>query len=746
MSYIDKKKMSAAAAATLGLPAGLAVGQWGGGYLGRLAAPDLWAALNHLPLLHPGSESVATATVVAASALAPMALMPAVRALQKTEALPRWASAPVGLAIAASGVIQFAGALMSGTSMSTLGLGPLFLTAVGCLTGLFAGMPPGKKKSGTKRARRDPDGPWQANWWPMAEARKILSAPDGLILGEACVPVDQPEKIGIAPLLRWRPKGSLLTVAGSGGGKGVSAVVPNCLAWSGPLVVHDPAGETLAVVRGHRQRMGRKVRVISLDDDTDGVNVLESLDPAAKTFPKDVRAVVSWLDKGGDGGKEDDSSFAGLAKSLCVALIMFVLTSPTIPDPERHLGKVRELAASPNLRELLGTMTAMREVGRGTMADNSGFCLGTMKSDKTFAGVTMHFNELTACVNGAEEVLCGAVASGKRFSFSDILQGDTGVFICLPADTLKSEPQIARILLGGLAMLFMRRKERATYDTMFIVDEMPLLGKMDILMTMLTFGRKFGLLLWAIAQDLGQIEEAYGRTGLRSWTATPAITQVLAVNDLETAEMLSKRCGDFTAEQESESTSKGRTRNPTSGSTSDTTSESKQGTRTALVPPDEIMSLMVDDDGNPEEQLLFVRGRRPLRCGLAKYYRRKEMAGLFDDNPFYRPSKPAVQPAARRAAWQTIAAGAWGAAMLALAGVAAVAPLPLMAGDEAVIVGDQPAQLFTLAGRPLDTAPLGWRVRLTAFPRADGYVDVTFYDPHGKVWDVLINKDVLERL
>jgi len=165
--------------------------------------------------------------------------------------------------------------LLAGTALPVaidhLGFGAVAGVMAAAATGALASIPYRRKGRG-KKIRRDPNGPFRAHWWPMKEARKAMSDKSGLILGVACVPSDETDEVERAPLLRWSPDGHLLTVAGSGAGKGVSVVVPNCLGWAGPVVVHDPAGETLAIVRAHRQRMGQTVRVVSLRDDTDGVN------------------------------------------------------------------------------------------------------------------------------------------------------------------------------------------------------------------------------------------------------------------------------------------------------------------------------------------------------------------------------------------------------------------------------------------------------------------------------------------
>lgn len=739
---LDREKM-ATIAAWAGLPAGLALSSVLGNAVGHMAAAPLWRMLSKLPMVNPSAEGVAGFTIAAATAAAPLVLMPVVRTLQRDGTLPSWASAPVGMAVAGAGVGHFVGAvkplLMAGAAMpvviSQIGLAPAIVAAASCVAGLIVSGAPSRKG---KKVKRDPHGPWQADWLPMREARKIMSHRDGLILGEACVPSDEPHKVGISPLLRMKPKGHILSAAGSGAGKGISVVVPNCLGWGGPLVVHDPAAETLPIVRAHREGMGRIVRVVSLGADTDGVNVLEWLDPEAKTFTADVRTVVSWLDHGENGGDGGDESFNGLAKTLTTCLIMFVLTSPDIPEHDRHLLKVRQLGASPNLAELLRTITGMKGVARGAMANAAGMVLRTMQSEETFAGVSMHFDKLTSCLEGMEEILCGMVSDEKRFGLRDILVGDTDFFICLPPTLLASQPQVPRILLGALASCFLNNPARVEHDTLFVVDEMPRLGRMEILSTSRDIARKYALYVWAIVQDLGQVEEYYKKTGVRSWIASPAILQFFGVSDLETAEMLSKRCGDYTAIQESESKSKGRTTTSGSGSSSNTTSQNAQGTRVALIAPDEIMSLAVDKDGVPEEQLLILRGRRPLRCGLPKYFRRKEMAGLVKDNPYYRPPKGKL----RAISSQQAVAAVYGAVLAVVATVTAASPLPLAPGDEVTTIAR--AELFSPdTGRSMGNAVNpGVAAIVVGMERPDHFVEVRF--PTAQEMRALVSVEALE--
>lgn len=48
-------------------------------------------------------------------------------------------------------------------------------------------------------------------------------------------------------------EGHLMTIAPTGAGKGVSASIPACLTWQGPLIVIDPKGEHYAVTARRRR-------------------------------------------------------------------------------------------------------------------------------------------------------------------------------------------------------------------------------------------------------------------------------------------------------------------------------------------------------------------------------------------------------------------------------------------------------------------------------------------------------------
>ena len=95
-----------------------------------------------------------------------------------------------------------------------------------------------------------------------------------------------------------------------------------------------------------------------------------------------------------------------------------------------------------------------------------------------------------------------------------------------------------------------------------------------------------------------------------------------AINDPEMAAYISKRCGDATVEvdqlsQSSQMSASSRTR-------------SKQLARRPLIMPHEVLRMRTD------EQIIFMAGNPPLRCGRAIWFRRADMQACIGENRFYR--------------------------------------------------------------------------------------------------------------
>ncbi|GAA4875914.1 type IV secretory system conjugative DNA transfer family protein [Ferrimonas pelagia] len=455
-----------------------------------------------------------------------------------------------------------------------------------------------------------------AQWMTMAKARERLSN-GSLVIGEAYEPSKAPKLGGKAPLLLADGKGGhLLTVAGSGSGKTVSVAMPNVLNWQGPLVVHDPKGELHQDCHRHRMRMGRKVLQLNpaaLDSDT--LNVLDWLEPDSESVVDNCQAIASWLSDGEGEGK--DQYFDAEAQKLVVTLLLYVLLEPELPSQKRHLGTVRELLVNGYLDRTLKYIAAKE----------AGFAFGVPQqfaselytilttAEGQWAGIFGHASKMTAWLTQPRlaKLVCGDAGRGTLPCKSTV-GTEVDVFVCVPLKTLDANPAVVRLIIGTLLTLKYEIPVQAEpIQTLFLLDEMPRLKRMELLETARDAGRGFGVLLWTIMQDIGQLERYYQSSGRQSWFENAYIKTFFGINDFDTAKMISDSLGTTTQVQQTVSGGRG---------LGDSTSF--QAIARPLLTPEEVMTMTVDEDGNPDEQIVFVRSQPPLRCGMAKHYRRKE--------------------------------------------------------------------------------------------------------------------------
>lgn len=486
-----------------------------------------------------------------------------------------------------------------------------------------------------KRTNKDAHG--SARWMSLSEAKKTFSE-GALVIGEAYTPSKSPSKGGSAPLLTFDGRGHLITVAGSGGGKTTSVAIPNCLSWDGALVVHDPKGELAKDCGPSRKAKGRSVAVFDprLKSASDSINVIDWLDPSSESLISNARAVVSWLGSG-EEPKGDNAIFEGQGRQLVVTALLEVVCNPNVPKEKKTLETVRQLIAHPQLEDILGQIAAKgSSFAFGVAPEYAGELSALAKSaPKTWAGVRFHASELTSWLNMPDiaPIVCGAT-KGTRYSMKDLLSGNLDVFVCIPLKTLDSTPAVSRLLFGGLLnTVYEAFDERGEVKerTLFLMDEMPRLGNMPLLETARDAGRGLGVTLWSIIQDLGQLQKHYGEEGMRSWLENCQVKTFFGISEYSTAEMLSKTLGKETISIQTKGHSSGDSvsGNEVFGSRQTGKSKNEQLLARELLTPDEIMQLAVDENGVPDEQIVLMRNQPPLRCGMAKYYRREKFKSLL---------------------------------------------------------------------------------------------------------------------
>jgi type IV secretory pathway TraG/TraD family ATPase VirD4 len=172
-----------------------------------------------------------------------------------------------------------------------------------------------------------------------------------------------------------------------------------------------------------------------------------------------------------------------------------------------------------------------------------------------------------------------------------------------------------------------RARYRAPERVLFLLDEFDALGPLGVVQRGIALTGGFGAAFWLFLQDLAQLKGTYPEKW-GSFLANADVLQCFGANDLETAEYLSRLCGDATitiaSENRSAGISRGRTAARQEGS-SVTTSE----TARKLLLPDEVRRLP------PDMQLLIVKGNPAILARRLNYLDDAEFTGLADPNPLY---------------------------------------------------------------------------------------------------------------
>ncbi|SMF25738.1 type IV secretion system protein VirD4 [Xaviernesmea oryzae] len=476
----------------------------------------------------------------------------------------------------------------------------------------------------------------EADWMKMGDAARLFPDAGGIVIGEryrvdkdsvAAMPFRAGESQswgagGRSPLLCF--DGSFgsshgIVFAGSGGFKTTSVTIPTALKWGGGLVVLDPSSEVAPMVIDHRRKAGRNVIVLDPATPAIGFNALDWIGRHGNTKEEDIVAVATWImtDNARTASARDDF-FRASAMQLLTSLIADVCLSGHTDEKDQTLRRVRSNLSEPEpkLRERL---TRIYEQSESEFVKENVAVFVNM-TPETFSGVYANAVKETHWLSYPNYA---ALVSGDSFSTDDLAGGEADLFIALDLKVLEAHPGLARVVIGSLLNAIYNRNGEIKGRTLFLLDEVARLGYLRILETARDAGRKYGITLAMIFQSIGQMREAYGgRDATSKWFESASWISFAAINDPDTADYISKRCGDTTVEVDQT--------NRSTGMKGSSRSRSKQLSRRPLIMPHEVLRMRSD------EQIVFTSGNPPLRCGRAIWFRRDDMKACVGQNRFHR--------------------------------------------------------------------------------------------------------------
>ena len=136
------------------------------------------------------------------------------------------------------------------------------------------------------------------------------------------------------------------------------------------------------------------------------------------------------------------------------------------------------------------------------------------------------------------------VQPNSAFRLGDLANGDTTIYLCLPAGRLESHARWLRLIVRQ-ALLALEARGRwplGRLPILFLMEEFAYLGHMPIMEQAAAYFPGFGVKLWAVLQDLNQLQRHY-RDGWQTFLGNASVLQFFANQDSTTLSYLSERMG-----------------------------------------------------------------------------------------------------------------------------------------------------------------------------------------------------------
>jgi len=506
---------------------------------------------------------------------------------------------------------------------------------------LVFGLRIGAKDAAEEAARRRPTSLGSAKWATLPYLREHgVVGNTGFLLGEFAT-------YGTSHPLQYTGERHLLTVAPTRSGKGVSSIIPNLLTYTGSVFVIDPKGENALITAKRRGEGSATENIPGLKQN---VLLLDPWNIAADKLGMKSASFnpLNWIKAGDPDAAENAFLLADAlvlseakdearfwdeeAKALLMGIILYVGTAEEEAE-HRTLGRVRDLLTldDDGFKEVLTKMfNHPHPIVRSTAARQAS------KDTKLFSSVLATAQSHTHFLDSGR---IRQSLSSSDFAFDDLKTKPTSIYLILPADRLKTFDRWLRLLIQQAITVNARNVEqKPEKPILFLLDEMPTLGRLPALEQAFGLMAGFGMQLWGIVQDLSQLAKVYGTDGWQTFISNSGVIQYFGSRDKMTAEYFSSLCGVTTVELHNFSWAVGKavsyatsfTSSVGGNSSSNSTTESSSWTRSngtneaqrQLAYPDELMVL------KDNQQIVFVENLDPIPSRKIRWFEHGDTKGL----------------------------------------------------------------------------------------------------------------------
>ena len=357
----------------------------------------------------------------------------------------------------------------------------------------------------------------------------ILNFEQGLALGLT---------INSTELLRIHTEKSLITIAGPGSGKTQCHVLPNLNSFNGAAIVLDIKGECFR--HSYKWRKENVGPIIPFAPTTGSksarYNPLSFISQDENQVWEDSRLLAELLIV---PKNQHDPTWETQGRQLLTMIIAYVVY---LPDERRNMASVLDLLNGIGFEDALEILT--KEVSPFPSAmRRTAHNFKRMKADaeKQFQGVVSGALQHLAIWEGP---VVERLTSTSDWSPLDFRKSPAPtLFLIIKPNEIETYAPLLRVIIAQhVRMLMQEEPDRTAPPVLFMLDELPRLGRMEPIREALEVGRSYRLQLWMFAQFVGQLSDAYGKEIAEGMIESCGVRMYMNPGQ-ETAEKLSKALG-----------------------------------------------------------------------------------------------------------------------------------------------------------------------------------------------------------
>jgi type IV secretion system protein VirD4 len=336
-------------------------------------------------------------------------------------------------------------------------------------------------------------------------------------------------------LIGRRDDRHIVTIAGNRAGKSSTVLIPNLLRYPGSVVVLDPKGELAMATAAHRARMGQRVFLLdpfgATGQPSSSYNPFEELASAGRNVGADAAQAIDAVII----NNAKDPHWTDAAKNLMRSYVVHRLNetgkAPTLRDLRRFISLPPDKFEEVLLAMIKSKTESVSNTGSAFFGKSQG-------GPKELQSILSTAQEQTAPFDDVVDV-----TERSDFRLTDLRSGRLSIYLILPGLRMGTHYRWLRLMVQqALTAMEKAPVPRGELPVWLVLEEFPTLGHMRPLEMAAGLMAGYRIKLWAVLQDLTQLQTHYQRSW-ETFLNNAGLIQAFGNADLTTSEYLSKRLG-----------------------------------------------------------------------------------------------------------------------------------------------------------------------------------------------------------